>query len=361
MRVKGGILNLATRRGYCRVIWLGLLAIASVLPAATTNPKLLWVVDLTKEPVYANRLGVPEFLLTAPTIDFLNDQQIICAFYDSAIDEQRASGDHFHVLELGTAAGVAGHRLDMHAGDSFAAARPTRDSSFVVLADEKLSMYSSDFNLLGQMPAVRGQDDLWRMDVTPDGSKMALYHKLGTAGKPEVLWVDSSTLAASQRVPAPLGYTLTASNRAYIAALSQQPCGDCVAWFLSDDLLLVEQTKWHGARHSYVVESLDGRKILSGDAPGGVADVTKARGATRLAFIHAQSSAHFLSTTYAQVTQGVVVVLDWSARKDIAKITILKHRYWHSSFTQSAIALSPDGHYLAVLVDDQLSLYELGN
>src|SRR5277367_1163495 len=81
---------------------LAILLLILVQPALSKTAVKVWAVDLSKDQDFRRRLQVPEVLLNPPTIDFLDDNQIIVSFEDD--DPMRPDPDRapfgFHVLQV---------------------------------------------------------------------------------------------------------------------------------------------------------------------------------------------------------------------------------------------------------------------
>jgi hypothetical protein len=74
----------------------------------------LWSVDLSQDQDFRMRSNAPEIVLRRPLLDFLNEDQIIVAFDDSAMSTLTARTTipfGFHVLEVGVGSGNLGRKL----------------------------------------------------------------------------------------------------------------------------------------------------------------------------------------------------------------------------------------------------------
>lgn len=101
--------------------WLRLLAHLFLLlgalssSALSENARRLWSVDLSKDQDFQGRLRTPEVVLDPPTVEFLNDKQVIVSFEDddpwNPDPERKPFG--FHVLEVEAHSGVLGRKLSL--------------------------------------------------------------------------------------------------------------------------------------------------------------------------------------------------------------------------------------------------------
>lgn len=141
-------------------------------------------------------------------------------------------------------------------------------------------------------------------------------------------------------------------------------CRSCIPHFLTDDLLFVDRgfvDTGIDRQGTYSIETLSGEKRASGRLDHGAADFTRAANASRLAYL----SGHFRGSGFPVQTHfnslgGKITVLDWSANKRVAEIEINEPAGDPSAgLTQSALALSPDGKYLLVLLHHTLTCYRL--
>jgi hypothetical protein len=339
----------------------------SAISAHAQKATLLWSVDLAKDPDFEKRLSVSEVLLTPPAVAFLNDEQIICSFYD----DERVGFDlsltrnRFHVLEIDAHTGAFGRKLDFPSVDDKAKALPLADGSFVVLAGDKLQEFHKDFTLAFSYPTpIAGANQLpdsWLMDIAPGGGEIALYHHLGAEDRQDMTWLRSSDLAPVRTIAAEGGFFLTASNNAYIIdSMDQEPCTGCLAWYLTDDLLFVDRPTHFADHRAYAIQTLSGKRIASGPLEGGGADISRSMNSTRVAFLHGGGSQ--FSLTFQPPVAATVTVLDWTTKKRLVELELTQPATNPSvGFSQSALALSPEGKYLLVLLHHTLTCYKLSN
>jgi hypothetical protein len=329
------------------------------------RPTLLWSADLAQDADFQKRLSVSEVLLTPPAVAFLNDEQVICSFYD---DEKvgfdlSLTRNRFHVLEIDAHTGAFGRKLDFPSVDDRANAQPLANGSFVVLAGDKLQEFHKDFSPAFSYPTpIAGTNqrrDSWLMDVTPGGNQIALYHHLGAEGRQDLTWLRSGDLAPDRPIAAEGGFLLTASNNTYIVdSMDQEPCTGCLAWYLTDDLLFVDRPTHFADHRAYAIQTGSGKRIASGSLEGGGADVSRSMNSTRVAFLHGGGS--LFSLTFQPPVAATVTVLDWTTKKRVVEIYLSQPATNPSAgFSQSALALSPDGRYLLVLLHHTLTCYEL--
>jgi len=336
------------------------------------SPSKLWSIDLASDKDFHKRLSIEEVLLDPPTIDFLNDAQLICGFYSGAKpgtgDERASTG--YHVLEISALHGSLEHKLHFNAFESGYRALPVADGGFAVLADDKLQKFVDHFESgpVYSTPRVQadGYFDRWRVDVSPTGQTILLYtHKVGDDAA-NWTWLSATDLSVIKTAQGPRTAAIQASDTAGIFTgvddeslmadgKTSVLCSRCRAHFLTDELLFLDKGK------SYSIETVAGKELVSGGLDTQALNVSQAAHATRFAYVtgHYVGNGFPLQTQVESIT-GKIMVVDWSTYKPISEIHVSESAESSSAgLTQMALALSPDGKYLAVLLHHTLSLYRL--
>lgn len=141
-------------------------------------------------------------------------------------------------------------------------------------------------------------------------------------------------------------------------------CKLCNAYFLANDLIFVDRSFVATGivrRGTYSIETVSGEKRASGRLDYGAGDFTRAANTPRLAYLsgHYQGSGFPIQTHFNSLT-GKFTVLDWNTNKRVAEIEVSEPAGNPSAgLIQSALALSPDGKYLLVLLHHTLTCYRL--
>lgn len=317
-----------------------------------------WSKNLEVDPAYKQRMSVSPTLQIPPKIAYLNDSKIICAYYDDAIGDSVAAGSRprFHVLEIDAVSGHLENSLSFSAADDLAAIGVV-SNGFVVLAGGELSKYDIDFNKTATFSTPHitgGHVNFWALDVPPGGSQIALYRRSDTGKDQELIRLSNTNLARLSDEKAPFGRDASVSNSSYILDTTQDYCDDCLVHYLADDVVFVE------SRNRYFIESTAKKRLAKGGLSGWALDLTHAFHATRLAFLTGRYSG-FEGHVPTSVV-GKVVIIDWSLKKVIAEIPVAVSTGNPSAgLRQSALALSPDGTQLTLLLDSQLHTYLIGS
>jgi hypothetical protein len=372
------------------VIQLGILFLSLTHPALSQGVLKLWSVDLSKDQDFQRRSQAPEVVLRPPTLDFLNEDQIIVAFDDNAISipSSEMTPFGFHVLEVGATSGSLGSKLLFKVLVDTSQVEATGDGNFLVLAGEELKKFSSSFKEIASLPAplkLHGEPtnqqiwgrtfpnpryEAWQMDVAPGGREFVLAH-VKNPQEMELSWLrtdDFATIATVQGRPSNQ-QGMSAGNQAVwlfpygwaklLSSSGQEPylCDRCLrGYFLTDDLVFLDE------RGKYEIKTLSGETRARGKLQIGAFPFSRASNAARFAYAtgHAKGSGFPLQTHFARHME--VKVFDWSAMKQIGEISFDRPEQPENSvssgFKESAIALSPDGRRLLVLTGSTLSLYK---
>jgi hypothetical protein len=368
------------------IIQFGTLVLALSPLAIPQNVAKLWSADLSKDQDFQRRLQVSEALLRPPTVDFLNENQIIVAFDDNtmSVPSPRLVPFGFHVVEIEANSGSLGPKLSFKVVTDTSQAQATGDGNFLVLASEELKKFSQAFKEEAALPTpliLHGEPteqgtahwnpyyETWHMDVAPGGREFVLAH-VKNPRKMEVKWLrttDFTTIATVLTEPSnqrgmsagnqavwlfPYGWARLLSSSGQELNL----CDRCLrGYFLTDELVFLDE------RDKYEVKTISGTTRASGKLKLKSINFCKAARANRFAYAtgHYEGSGFPLKTHFAAHME--VKVFDWRAMKQIDVATVEEpEKPVSSGFKQSAIALSPDGRELLVLVGSTLNLYKLG-
>jgi hypothetical protein len=336
------------------------------------SPTKLWSIDLASDKDFHKRLGIEEVLLDPPTIDFLNDAHLICGFYSGAKigtgEESVSTG--YHILEISALHGSLEQKMEFNAFENGYRALPASDGGFAVFADDKLQKFSDHFESGPVYPTPRVQTgeyfDRWRVDVSPTGQTILLYAHQAGDDAAKWTWLRATDLSVIKAIQGPRTAAMKASDIAGIftgiddeSLLADRKttvlCSRCRAHFLTDDLLFLDKG------NSYSIEAVTGKELGTGGLDVQALNLSHAAHATRFAYVtgHYVGGGSPLQTHFESIT-GKIMVLDWSSNKPISEIDVNEPAGNPSAgFTQMALALSPDGKYLAVLLHHTLSLYRL--
>lgn len=374
-----------------RVSRLGILFLTLTRLMVSQDAGKLWSVDLAKDHDFLNRSRSSVAILRPPSLDFLNDDQIIVAFDDNAmsVPSPNLTPFGFHVLEVAATSGSVGRKLSFQVLVNSSQAEATNDGNFLVLAGEELKKYSSSFKEVASFPTLlmlHGQPtdqhigerhflnphfERWRMDVAPGGGEVVLAH-VKDPWKMELSWLrtsDFSTIATLQAAPVEQ-QGMSAANKAVwllpfgggrlLLSSGQEVnlCDHCFkVYFLTEDLLFLDE------RDKYEIKTMSGEAKAKGKLRTGISQFYRAAHASRFAYAtgHYKGSGFPLQTHFAPHMQ--VKVFDWSTMKQVSEVSFDRPEQPENSvstgFRDSAIALSPDGQRLLVLTGSILSLYKL--
>ena len=362
------------------ILLLAILALAAwfILSRFSTSnsvappPQKLWSVDLSLDPDFRKRIETNEVLLAPPSLNFLNQDQIICGYYSRGpLVEGEVAGNGYHVLEISSREGMFGRKLTFDAPEDGYRSLPVADGGFVVLAADKLTKFTNQFKPSVVLPAPRvmagAAFDRWHIGVSPTGRTVLLYsRRVGQNG--EWKWLNSATLSTVTEVsspgPAP-DSDIEASDEAAIrnryldrvvfsAKGERQICPRCDAYFVNDQTFLIDKGTL------YLIETEEGQKILTGKLDWGVSQFAR----SSFSSVIALTTGHYLYHGLPVIAQhwyavaGTVLVLDWKTKKVMTEFS-WKEPIANASagLSQMALALSPDGTRLAVLLHHTLTLY----
>ncbi len=346
------------------------LLLGSVAASAQT-PQQVWSVDLAANKDFSKRLSIQEVALISPSIDFLDETHLICSFYDREKNgPYTVAGAAFHVLEISAQNGAFGRELDFVPVNDYARAFPVAGGGFVVSTGTELLKFSGGFDP-GLKYREPGMQDWWMSDVSPSLQTIFLYKQDPLGGKGTWVWVHAEDFALVKRIQGPLAdfpegfpeasdesasFLDGTGNRAVFSGGKEEIiCKACWARFITNDLLFVNGVS------SYSIQTLEGARQGSGKLNSGASPFARASHSSRIAYLSGDYRGWgFPIETHFNKLTGKVLVRDWSTNAEVAEIP-LQERVTNPSaaFEQSALALSPDGKYLAFLFHHTLTLYRL--
>jgi hypothetical protein len=339
---------------------------------AAQSPVRVWSIDLGADKDFQKRLSVLEVSLDAPSINFLSNSQIICDFYDGEKGGYNLSmpPSGYHVLEIDANNGAFGRKLDFQPADDHSRALPTDDGGFVVFTGKELRKFSNEFTPSVSYPTPREQVgdvlDRWLVDVAPSLQTILLYYHRPGDPQGRWTWLRTKDFTVVKSFQSLLAAGIEASDTAAIfdgvgnlqlfsAGKVTVICTRCNAYFLTDDLLFVDDEK------SYTIETTAGENRRKGNTGIGGEKLARAAHSPRFAYVTGGIVGWgFPIQTHFNKVAGKIRVWDWNTNKVIAEIDVNEHAGNPSAgLTQMALALSPDGKYLGVLLHHTLSLYRL--
>lgn len=364
-----------------------LLAALLQLHAAAQKPVLLWSQDLSGNQEFHKRLQ--EFLgagTPAPTVDFLNDKQMIVAFHNGVASYGKpiAMPLKFEVVEVEADSGQFGRELSFPVLNDFSQAAVLANGEFLVLAGEFLVRYSRSFQLVGALPVplpLHGEPTLqsfgsrsnwnpnigrWKMEIAPSGDTILLEHDV----KPlqiELQWLNAYDFREKRRASTGHAWHLLAADDSALDVVpidgvyrltDKDPaplCKMCGAYLLSDELIFLDKVK------HYEIVDRSGRTQATGKLSLGASGFARAMHATRFAYGTGAYRGYGLPLiTHFPSVHLDVKVFDWGSMKQVADIHLNKKVGAVSiGYSQTALALSPDGQFLAILDDATLNCYRL--
>lgn len=366
---------------------------ASYSGAFAQTAELLWIHDLSKDVGFSDRLHESPLLLRTPNVAYLNSQQILVSYDDGIVSQAGPTLKPFafHIIEMDARSNQTTRHMSLPTLTDSSEMRITNDESFVVLAGEDLTKYSSDFRKLLSFPTpllLHGQPtkqlfgkmefwnphfEGWTMDISPSGEVVLLVHH--DQGRKEYERNDFQWLSARDfsRVlslrSGPLALSQAGTNDAitYLPSNGLLPvlispkgitpiCTGCSsASFISDDLFFITKDS-----EFQIVDS--SKKIIArGPITASAATAQRALRAKRFAYSTGfyQQSGVSRSNKFTSVHMDVRV-FDWSKMRQVAEVGVDKRVDDVSAgFKQSAVALSPNGRELLILDDSKLSCYRL--
>ena len=323
------------------------------------SPAKLWSIDLDSDSDYRSRPTMGKGNAAPPSISFLNDSQLICDFLDdsdSGYDPGNSRKRH-HVLEIGVSDGKFGQKLNFQAVDTFSTSVATSDGGFIVLTDGKATKYNASFEVETSWTEVPARPDsrpsIWRMNLAPGGKVVLLYHRFDGDRKAEFFWLNTHDLKVLKSEATDWHLLIDASSKSAFTEKTPGPRG--ARYFLTDELF------FFAGDGKYVIESLDGAVHAKGKLAGLTMDFTRSLNSPRVAFFDGHSPYAGIEN-YGRTPSFTanVRVIDWYTNTKVAELSLEEGPTNPSDgWKQSALALSPDGKYLAVLRLHTLTCYRL--
>lgn len=357
------------------------------------SPKQLWSVDLSIDSDFSKREHADNHLdLRPPYLGFLDNERIVIAFDDNSRAlsgfEMRPFG--FHVLEAAATSGRLGAKRSWQVQNSTSQVVPTRNGRVLVLVGEQLKEFSSDFSeivsvstpleLHGKPTPMHLRSGLflnpdferWQIDVAPNGNAVVLAHYVGP--QTTIEWLDSSNLQRMNSVnfngPG-LKTTFAGDDFALVTVHNLPPvfltrsgeqrklcdCGQELARVATKELIFV------ATRTEYRLVTSTGELRQSAKLKLVGREFDRAAELDRFAYTTGfyKGSGFPVQTSFAP--QMTVHIVDSTTLKEIAQTTFKQPTVpkggWPSGFGESAIAVSPDGQRLAVLIDSALTVYAI--
>jgi hypothetical protein len=333
-----------------------------------------WSIDLDMDKDFQKRLRVLEVSLDAPSINFLNNSQIICDFYDGEKGGYNLSmpPSGYHVLEIDANNGAFGRKLDFQPIDDHSRAMSTDDGGFIIFTGKELRKFNNQFILSLSYSTPREQVgeylDRWLVDVAPSLQTILLYYHRPGDPQGRWTWIRTKDLTVVKSFQSSLTTMIqgqASDTAAIFGGIGNQQllsagktaiiCTRCDAHFLTNDLLFVDKEK------SYGIQTVEGKQQGVGKLDIQANSLTRAAHATRVAYVtgHYVGWGFPLQTHFGSIT-GKIIVLDWRTNREVVEIKVNERVDNPSAgLTQMALALSPDGKSLAVLLHHTLSLYHL--
>lgn len=358
---------------------------------------LLWSVDLSQDQDFSKRSNAEDFIgLRPPTIDFVDSEHVVVAFDDSSRSvptstqpEMRPFG--FHVLEVAAATGKPGRKLSFKVVNDTSQAMAIGEGNLLVLSGEKLEKFSASLKALASYPTplkLHGQAtpvtlasgttymnprrERWQMDLAPGESKFILVHE--NFPEAEIQWLGTADFkkTATATVEGPGLKSVFAGNDSALIFVHNNPpllvsstgkqkaacdCRTEMARFLTDDLMFLAM------KREYKIITTLGEVRSTGKLKVGATNFYRARESSRFAYTtgYYKGSGFPLQTKFAP--RLTVRVFDWNTMKQIEEVDFeepgIPEKAVSTGFRQSAVALSPDGRHLLVLINSKLNCYQL--
>lgn len=344
---------------------LGQVAVIAILLAHccsslnSQKAEKLWSIDLRTNPEYAKRLSSSQLSLTPASVVFAGDSRIILSFYDDlAHGYHRADpSENYHLIGISADDGVVRERLVFSTFDHEWRVHSIVSGGLLVIGNQKIMKYRSTLELQMTRTAPEiGLPDLyyerWMADCVPDGSEVVLYHSVGP-NKSEFIWMNTNDLSRVRAEPTEAHQVMRASNSEVITEKSV--CDTCADYFLAGGRRFVDRGK------KYEVRDTNGKSMASGSLRGGASHFARSMSSSRVAFIESVSRFNGIALFgFPSAIAERVTVLDWERNRRVAEIDLEERitNPW-DGLKQSALALSPHGKLLVVLLRYSLTCYRL--
>lgn len=354
--------------------------------AQAEHVKQLWSVDLSKDADF--KMNISSVMLGDTPFDlfFLDSKRLALSFnVKTELPVDGSSNSGVRILStVNVPNGQFENRLRISVPSGSGRLAPAADGNMAVLVDHDLHKYSADLHQLAEVhiPSCRSElpkpdsdsDSLsdkgcskkpLRMDITP-GEKQIVVEQVYPEGRSDLLWINPIDLSINTRSSSPWSQSFVAGNNATLRVPGRgRPwlvnrdgekglCDRCWrAYFVTDDLILLEY------QGSFQIVDLQGQTKASGHLVG-LASFQRARDAPR--FVYVETTGGYtgpLNVLFPKL-HFRVHVFDWKQMKEFAN--------WTYTGTASetdlggvgtAIAISPGGENVALLVNGRLTLYSL--
>ncbi len=341
-------------------------------PFSAKTPTPLWSIDLAADKDFQKRLNFSEVLLSPPSLNFLSNSQLICDFYSGEMNGiyDSSSLPGYYVVEINLHSREIGRKLEFTVQENDFRTMAVADGGFLVLSHKDLQKFSGQF-VPGASYAtarVHGKEYFDRrfVDVAPGGQTALLYNHRLDDQQGSWTWLRTSDLTTIKSMQGPRTGLIRASDQAGIFygtddremlldGKTNVLCTRCDSHFLTNDLLFLAKEQ------SYAIQTVSGNEQGSGTLDIQAHNFARAAQATRFAYSTGHYVEHVfpIQTEFDSITCKIMVV-DWKTNKPVAEIDINEPAGNPSAgLAQLALALSPDGQYLAVLLHQKVTLYRL--
>jgi hypothetical protein len=325
-----------------------------------------------------------------PELAFLDEARLILSFDEkSPIAETPASGNVFSVLMLSALDGLTTRKLEIAAALGASATSPTADGDLVVLSGTSLKLYTNDFVLKkevavtppicskvlitpGDFRHFRCIYNTQRLDVSPDQKRLLIRgdgsRREGAMPLYRWSWFETNDLAPIGAWTALGGGDFRAGNQEFIAQAGLKPpnlvtertrepvCSECQrAYFLTNDLRLETSDR------TAELKNPAGLILYRTKLSDGVNEVAISRDNSLFAYVTISGGIGALQLSRQPKLNFKIHVCDWKDRREVTSISyqVVESGEVITSGSQSAIAISPNGHTLALLVDSSLALFHI--
>jgi hypothetical protein len=354
--------------------------------AWSQDAKPLWSVDLGKDVEFAKRAGLDPVGVMPPRLQFVGADLVVVGFETDTPNYPRTvvpKGFDFDLLELDSASGNFVRRFALPVVNVNSDVQAIAGGDLLLLAGESLNRMSGSLEVLqtyatplvyhgGPVPQViGGRPDLsvvyegWKMSVVPLGDAVVLQHKNRQQG--ELTWLNASDLSVQRaEVESEPGTTLDATKDFALISVWSPPyktepvsnavpaCPKCETMYVVNDRALLE-----GMERKYQIVDRDGKEMMHGSLFVRADSFARTMDGSRAAFATGTLS---ISRSTVGATRTEVVVVDVIKRKELKRITFETPPEPHAVFIGGkamTIALSPDGHRIAVLAGTKLTCFVL--
>jgi hypothetical protein len=348
----------------------------------------LWTIDLAKNADFAKRAGLEWADIANPRLQFAGASEIVVGFENDAPNSPRTlDPKHFDFDLLAVESGsgkIAGH-FSLPVVNLDSDVQPLAGGDLAVLSGESFIRMSGSFETLQTYPTplryhggpvphvVGGIPDLsvvyeeWKMSVTPLGHTVVLRHH--DAHDAELIWLDAKDLSERRRVSetgaatsldATEDFALMSYYRPPYRSLPESHAvPECRLRQCQAEYVAGENAVLQDLAKQYQIVGHDGTVLLRGSLLSGTDNVARSMDGSRIAFT---TGIRTLGRFTDGRTHTAVVIVDLMSRKELKRIVFdqaVERRGEISRGVEMALALSPDGHRIAVLDGTKLICYSL--